>query len=110
MTDEALKHQREIDAVLARASRPRVPPGAQDRLLAKLPAKPAATVVPFAAGRRKQGGAPWTAVAALAASFAFGIYLGAAGAGDDLWPSEPADAENVIGLGEAEAFFNGDAT
>ena len=109
MTDEDLKQEREIDIVLAHASRPAVPPGARERLLARLPAKPA-TVEPFPSGRRKHGSAPWTAVAALAASFAFGIYLGTTGVGDDLWPVEPADAETVIGLGEAEAYFDGGGT
>lgn len=108
MTESNRSEGNEIDAVLARASRPAVPLGAVERMLSGLPARSgAATLVPLARPKRPTA-VPWPAFAALAASFALGIYLGAMGAGDLLWPVESVDAASAVGLGEAEAYLGED--
>ncbi len=112
MNEDMDSGRREIDAVLARATAPVVPDGAHARLLARLAQSAARpNVVPFAPPHRRSGNwRVWPAMVALAASFAFGIYLGADGTADGLWPVASDDAASVIGLGEAGDFLDGDAT
>lgn len=77
---ELLAEALEIDRVLAQAPAPRIPAGAAARLLARAGRiEPAPQVIPLDR-RSLRGGSPsiwsWGAAAALAASFAFGIFLG----------------------------------
>jgi len=82
-----LAEAREIDAALAHAGQPAID---QTRRMAAMSRIMAATSVPGAMARPRPGRV-WSAWApaatALAASFAFGIYLGSAGLVDDLIPS-----------------------
>jgi hypothetical protein len=72
---------REIDQVLVRAKSPIVPQGAAARLLERAgldQLKP--KVIALDRARARPGSSPWSwgAAAALAASFAFGIFIGTA--------------------------------
>jgi hypothetical protein len=88
----ALEEARATDSALARASRPAPPAGAADRLIAGAAGDPG-KVVPIARHTRERPQpVPATmpsglaALSALAASLAFGLYLGASGYGDWLIP------------------------
>lgn len=72
---------REIDQVLARARTPIVPEGAGARLLARAgldQPKPQVLSLDRARAKQRPSGWSWGAAAALAASFAFGIFIGTA--------------------------------
>lgn len=76
---ELLAEAREIDRVLARATRPEIPAGAAARLMQQAGRqKPALNVIPLDRTRPKARPSIWSwgAAAALAASFACGIFLG----------------------------------
>jgi hypothetical protein len=76
---ELLAEALEVDRVLARASPPKIPADAAARLLERAgEARPAANVVPLGRARPKAQPSIWSwgAGAALAASFALGIFLG----------------------------------
>lgn len=69
----------EVDRVLARARAPQVPAGAAARLLERAGQQgPQSNVIPFDRSRSKPRPSIWSwgAAAALAASFACGIFLG----------------------------------
>lgn len=76
---ELLTGALEIDRILARAERPRAPAGAKAQLLAKAAReRQQVNVVPIGGGRARPTPSIWSwgTAAALAASFAFGIFLG----------------------------------
>ena len=106
----------ELDTLLTGASPPNLPDGFAARLQAKLD-KPAVSNViafPLRAARPAQSKLAWFAALPLAASLAFGIYLGAAGSLPEslsgLDTSLVSDAGYAPGLGieDTESFLNGD--
>lgn len=114
MTDEDGKLEREVSAVLARASRISVPGGAQTRLMAKLPPRAASNVLLFEP-RKTRGtqlrSRSWSIGAALAACFAIGIFLGANSSSDVFWPGiGDDDDETIIGLVQPDELFDGEAS
>jgi hypothetical protein len=113
MTNEDVRLEREIGIVLARASRIAIPDGAQARLLARLSGRASANLLLFEPKKTRNislRSRSWSIGAALAACFAIGIYLGASGSGDVFWPGVSDDDETIVGLGEPEDFFDGDAS
>ena len=89
--DNNRSDDREIDAVLARASVPAMPEGAMDRLMARIVAEPQqqeAKIIAFAPRPRTgQGFWRYAAAVPLAASLALGVWLGANGKMDFMMPS-----------------------
>ena len=87
--DNNRSDERELRAVLARASEPQLPAGAAERLMARIAAEPQERkIVQFAP--RPQAPRPfWRYAAAvpLAASLALGVWLGANGKMDFMMPS-----------------------
>lgn len=82
-----LTEAREIDAILAHAGRPRIDPAKRTAALSRIMAA-APVGRAFASPRPARVWSAWApAATALAASFAFGIYLGSAGLVDNLIPS-----------------------
>lgn len=86
----------ELDTLLAHASAPPLPPGARERLLARVSAEPVARpvtakVVPLRPPARPQSRVGWLAGLPLAASLALGIYLGNAGGLDAYLPAAAYD-------------------
>jgi hypothetical protein len=105
----------ELDALLAEATVPDLPAGFADRLNRRLEAAPAANVIAFPAVKPRPVRRPWLSALPLAASLAFGLYLGAAGSLPEslasLAPAAIADtADALLGLGieDTESFLNGD--
>ena len=106
MTDQ------ELAALLSLATRPALAAGAESRLLRRLKDETAATapdvVVPLRRSTATHSRLGWLAGLPLAASLAFGIYLGIAGLGGDLLPTtaELSAAESEYdaptGIEEAE--------
>lgn len=80
MTRE-LMSDAELDRLLALATRPEVPKGAEARLMARLAAAEAGENV-VALTPRPRRLVPWLSALPLAASLACGIYLGASGLAD----------------------------
>ncbi|MGQ0486012.1 MAG: hypothetical protein ACT4SY_11765 [Hyphomicrobiales bacterium] len=108
---------RAIDIVLAAATKPELPAGAEERLLARLEGGPPIITLPSSLaspGRVLR----WTAALPLAASLALGIYLGAMGALDGFLPETvtgelaATDEENadLSGVSEAEAYAEEDVS
>src|SRR4030095_3378664 len=104
----------EIDRVLARAASPKTPAGAAAPLMERARAERAAPhVAPFArAGPRQQPSIwSWGAAAALAASFACGIFLGTTnfanltGSGDVVEIDDPIV---LTGIDDATDLLEGD--
>jgi hypothetical protein len=89
--DALLDEARDMDMILAQASRPVAPPGAAERLIARVDDRPG-KVVSLAQRRRakpeRRAVLPrrLAVFTALAASLAFGLYLGASGRSDWLTP------------------------
>jgi hypothetical protein len=83
----------ELDALLAKASRPQLPLGAKGRLLTAIAQDKILAEAP--SNRSKLG---WLAGLPLAASLAFGLYLGSAGVEGSVLPSFAQDllAETVL--------------
>jgi hypothetical protein len=87
----------ELDALLAHASEPRLPAGANERLLARLAGQKAhENVVSFRRAEPQQSRLGWLASLPLAASLALGIYLGSAGSLESLVPT--AAYELLVGV------------
>lgn len=105
----------ELDRLLALASKPALPPGAEERLMAKLIPE---NVVTFRSKPKKaQSAIAWIAALPLAASLAFGIWLGAAGIGTDILPESlggdavaAADVDVISGIDEAETLAEDNQT
>lgn len=106
--------EREIAAVLTRASDPRLPAGAADRLMARIAAEPQAAKVIAFAPRARPRPSVWRYVAAvpLAASLLLGVYLGANGKMDFVLPNavtggvalnDDAPVDDLGGVGDAYA-------
>lgn len=86
--DEEPMSDRELDILLSHASDPRLPLGARSRLQTRLDResmKAGEGPLPVPEPRRSRLG--WLAGLPLAASLAFGIYLGNAGALESILPS-----------------------
>lgn len=106
---------RDIDAVLARASVPVLPEGAMARLLARAASEPQqqARVIAFAPRPRRRGGVwGYAAAVPLAASLALGVWLGANGKMDFMMPNavtggvalnEDAPVDDLGGVGDVYA-------
>ena len=112
--DNNRSEDREIDAVLARASAPGLPPGAMDRLMALIAAEPQqVNVIPFAPRPAPRRPVWRLAVAVpLAASLALGVWLGANGKMDFMMPSavtggvalnDDTPVDDLGGVGDAYA-------
>jgi hypothetical protein len=112
--DNNRSDDREMRAVLARASEPGVPEGALDRLMARIADEPQdAKVIQFAP-RPRAARPVWRYAAAvpLAASLALGVWLGANGRMDFMMPSavtggvalnEDGPVDDLGGVGDAYA-------
>ena len=106
----------ELDTLLAGASRPGLPEGFASRLQTRLdePAHSNVIAFPQRAARPASSKLAWLAALPLAASLAFGVYLGAAGSLPEslsgLDTSLVSDAGDALGLGieDTESFLNGD--
>jgi hypothetical protein len=105
----------EIDRVLARAASPKTPAGAAARLMARAgQERPLPNVVPFDRARPRQQPSIWSwgAAAALAASFACGIFLGTTnfanltGSGDVVEIDDPIV---LTGIDDATDLLEGDS-
>lgn len=112
--DNNRSDDREVDAVLARASAPGLPAGAMDRLMERIAAEPQdGNVIRFAP--RSRAARPfWRYAAAvpLAASLALGLWLGANGKMDFMMPSavtggvalnDDVPVDDLGGVGDAYA-------
>jgi hypothetical protein len=105
----------ELDRLLALASKPAPPHGAEDRLMAKINSE---NVVAFKPKSKKaQSTISWIAALPLAASLAFGIWLGAAGIGTGILPESlggdsvaAADVDVFSGIEEAETLAEDNQT
>ena len=96
-----LAEAREVDQVLALARAPEVPAGARARLMAEAARqKPQQNVVPFDKGQTRPRPSVWSwgAAAALAASFAFGIFLGTTNFAARLGDSDVVEIDDPIVL------------
>ena len=107
------KIESEADRLLAFATVPDLPPGAVERLLARIEATRTDNVVLFRpAAPRRSAVFRYAAALPLAASLALGIYLGARGTLDFALPaavtgdvaSADDPAPDFSGLGEAEQY------
>ena len=105
---------RDIAAVLARASGPQLPDGAMDRLMARIAATPQDAKVIAFTPRQRPRSAFWRLAAAvpLAASLALGVWLGANGKMDFLMPTavtggvalnDDTPVDDLGGVGDAYA-------
>ena len=103
-----------IEAALAHASRPVLPEGAMDRLMARIAAEPQAAKVVAFAPRPRAVRPVWRYMTALplAASLALGVWLGANGKMDVFMPSvvtggvalnDDAPVDDLGGVGDAYA-------
>jgi hypothetical protein len=105
----------EIDRVLARAASPKVPAGAAARLMARAGQKrPSPSVVPFDRVRPRQQPSIWSwgAAAALAASFACGIFLGATNFANLTLSGDVVEIDDPIvltGIDDASDLLEGDS-
>lgn len=110
--EAALKEARAVDRALALTTLPTPPAGAHRRVVAmadKLPGGDAsAKLVPIRPARRQPGPdrlsvpSRLTAISALAASLALGLYLGATGLSQGLMPALVTGNETSDGLAELE--------
>lgn len=91
-----LTEAREIDAILAHAGKPSIDPAKRTAAMARImTAAPGARTT--ALRRPARVWSAWApAATALAASFAFGIYLGSAGLVDDLVPSLSTNQDTAM--------------
>lgn len=109
-----LAEAREVDRVLARARTPKVPAGAAARLLERAgQQKPQPNVIPFDRSRSKPRHSIWSwgAAAALAASFACGIFLGTTNFVGRLGDSGVVEIDDPIvltGIDDATDLLEGD--
>jgi hypothetical protein len=105
----------ELDRLLALASKPAPPLGAEDRLMARIDT---ANVIAFRPKAKKvQSALSWIAAFPLAASLAFGLWLGAAGIGTEILPESlggdsvaAADVDVFSGIEEAETLAEDNQT
>ena len=113
--DHNRSDDREIQAVLSRASQPGLPAGAMDRLMARIAVEPQDAARPAAVvARRGTASSVWRYFAAvpLAASLALGLWLGANGRVDFIMPAavtggvalnDDAPVDDLGGVGDAYA-------
>ena len=99
--DNRMTHDPELERILARASQPTAPTRGAAEIMAAIGRRHgSSTVVPFPAARVR---VPWTALGALAASLAFGIYLGASGLADPFF-----DSDDLAGLEDPTSILSVD--
>lgn len=109
----------ELDLLLSRASKPVLPPEAEARLMRRVaserPAPSGANVVPLRRERSSKFRINWFAGLPLAASLAFGVYLGSVGDVPDMLPASvhyvsSGEAANgsTSGIEDAEFFAEED--
>jgi hypothetical protein len=100
----------EIDSYLNQASAPRIPAGAQTRLLARIEKHSLSGNVTVLRPRTDKQ--VWYSITALAASLALGIFIGTQEDFADVMPlgatTAMDDATGLAGLGEAEDALEGD--
>ena len=116
--DNNRSDDREIEAVLARASAPQLPEGSAARLMARIALEPQEQLPPTRATPAARPAAPrrgiWRLAAAvpLAASLALGIWLGANGRMDFMLPTavtggvalnDDTPVDDLGGVGDAYA-------
>lgn len=122
--DHEMMTDKELDTLLAHASRPELPAGARQRLLDRVGAEgmPAASnVIPFRRPVQTPAAAPvrsrlgWLASLPLAASLALGIYLGAGGTFAGLLPTTAYDIiaggsadDSITGIEDVESYTEDD--
>jgi hypothetical protein len=96
----------ELDQVLREATSPRIPLGAEGRLVKRL-----AVASPVAVAIRPRSFA-WLSALPLAASLVLGIYLGTTGYGTDMFATTVATTESdiITGIEEAELAAEEDVT
>ena len=100
-----MTHDPDLDAILARASTPHSPVHGPRDIMAAIEAKDKVVAFP----RRRH--VPWAAVTALAASLAFGIYLGATGGADALLGIDTvAEFDGFGGFDASEDDVDGDVS
>lgn len=113
----AAEEARAIDAMLEAATKPELPAGAEERLLARL--QPEGRVVTLPSRKASPGPVlRWSAALPLAASLALGIYLGAMGTLDDFLPgtvtgelaASDDDNADLSGVSEAEDYAEEDVS
>lgn len=114
MRQASAGEEREVDRVLGLASQAALPPGAMERLMARVAAEPqTARIIPLpqrAPARRNP--LRYAAALPLAASLLLGVYLGAAGSLDFMLPNvitgdvalEDEVLDELGGVGEADAY------
>ena len=116
--DHNRSDDRELRAVLGHASTPGLPPGAMDRLAARIAAEPQEAKVVSFTPRPRAAPSFWRYMAAvpLAASLALGLWLGANGKMDFVMPSavtggvalnDDAPVDDLGGIGDA---YDGEGT
>lgn len=117
--DNDLMTDKELDSLLAHASTPPAPLGARQRLLAKAALEQGgamvSNVVPLRRVEQGRSRLGWLAGLPLAASLAFGIYLGSAGGLESLLPTATynllagtTDDEPLTGIEDVESFTEDD--
>lgn len=109
----------EIDKVLGLATPPPLPEGAMVRLLERLPDRPSATIVAFRPKIASKDHVFRYAALPLAASLLLGIYLGARGTLDTVFPvaitgtvasSDETPDDDLGGVGELDAYVEDNVT
>jgi hypothetical protein len=105
----------ELDRLLALASTPVLPPSAEERLMAKI--NPENVVAFISKPKKAQSAISWIAALPLAASLAFGVWLGAAGIGTNILPESlggdavaAAEVDVISGIDEAETLAEDNQT
>jgi len=94
--DVDLTEAREIDTLLAHASRPVIDPAARTAAMSRIMAAASLSKMPGRPPQRRVWGAWGPAATALAASFALGIYLGSAGLVDDMMPNLSVNTDTAM--------------
>lgn len=108
MTRDSMS-DKELDLLLGLSGDPAVPDGAEARLMARVkPIDHDSNIVRFRPRQKLQRSyVPWVAGLPLAASLAFGLWLGAAGVGTDILPESMggglAAAEDSVSSGIEDA-------
>lgn len=114
MRRESAGDDAEVDKLLGLASRPVLPPGAMERLTARVAVEPQTARVIALPQRAPVRRNPlrYAAALPLAASLLLGVYLGAAGSLDFMFPSaitgelvfDDGAPDELGGVGEADAY------
>jgi hypothetical protein len=102
----------ELDRLLATATTPELPKGFSSRLQAKLDATASTNVIAFPKRTATPHKLYWLSTIPLAASLAFGVYLGAQGSLPETLETtlfaSATDMQTDLGIEDTESFLNGD--